>query len=143
MAALDQTCAEFSVDAARTYLTGLSMGGHGSWLLGFHHPTRFAAMLVVCGFVGDRPGRPSVVPAGPGTPYERVAVRLAKVPIWIVHGEADAAVPVSEARLMHEALGAAGADVRYTEMPGTNHDTWTPTYGSETIMRWLFAQRRP
>jgi predicted peptidase len=140
--ALDRTCGEFAVDRRRTYLTGLSMGGHGSWHLGARHPERFTAMLVICGFVGDRPGRASTAPPGAGTPYERVATRLAKVPVWIVHGEADAAVPVSESRLMHEALRAIGADVRYTELPGTNHDAWTPAYGSESILDWLFAQRR-
>jgi predicted peptidase len=142
LGALTRTCEEFAIDERRIYLTGLSMGGHGSWLLGYHHAERFAALLVVCGFVGDRPNRPSVVPAGEGTPHERVAARLAHVPIWIVHGEADAAVPVSESRLMAQALRAAGANVRYTELPGTSHDAWTATYGSESIVAWLFAQRR-
>jgi predicted peptidase len=142
LAALGRTCEAYSIDRRRQYLTGLSMGGHGSWLMGYHHPERFAAMLVVCGFVGDRPGRPSVVPAGEGTPHQRVAARLASVPIWIVHGEADLAVPVTESRLMADALRAVGADVHYTELPGTNHDAWTPAYGSESIVRWLFAQQR-
>lgn len=64
MAALDQTCKEFNTDARRVYLTGLSMGGHGSWMLAYRHVERFAAALVVCGFVGDRPNRASTVPAG-------------------------------------------------------------------------------
>jgi predicted peptidase len=142
MAALERTCAEFNADSDRIYLTGLSMGGHGSWMLGYHHKDRFAALLVVCGFVGDRPTRPSTVPSGAGTPYERMAARLHDVPIWIVHGEADAAVPVDESRKMAAALRALGAPVHYTELPGTNHDAWTPTYGSESIVRWLFEQRR-
>ena len=142
LAALDRTCEEYAVDERRVYLTGLSMGGHGSWLLGYDHAARFAAMLVICGFVGDRPNRPSVVPSGSGTPYERVAARVKDVPIWIVHGEADAAVPVAESRRMYDALRAVGANVRYTELPGTNHDAWTPAYASESIVQWLFAQRR-
>jgi predicted peptidase len=142
LAALDRTCAEFATDPMRIYLTGLSMGGHGSWYLGARHPERFAAMLVICGFAGDRPGRPSTVPAGAGTPYERLAARLARMPVWIVHGEADAAVPVDESRRMHDALRAVAADVRYTELPGMNHDAWTPAYGSESILAWLFGQRR-
>jgi len=140
--ALDQTCEEFSVDRTRVYLTGLSMGGHGSWIMGYHYAARFAALLVICGFVGDRPNRPSVVPSGPGTPYERVAARLRHTPIWIVHGEADQAVPVVESRRMASVLRAVGADVHYTELPGTNHDSWTATYDSESIIGWLFAQRR-
>jgi predicted peptidase len=140
--ALDRIQAEFSVDDARIYLTGLSMGGHGSWMLGYHHAARFAAMLVICGFVGDRPNRPSVVPSGEGTPYERVAARLREMPIWIVHGEADQAVSVVESRRMNDALRAVGAAVQYTELPGTDHDAWTPAYDSEAIISWLFAQRR-
>jgi predicted peptidase len=142
LAALERTQREFDVDEDRTYLTGLSMGGHGSWILGYHHRDRFAAMLVICGFVGDRPNRPSIVPSGDGTPYERVASRLRDMPIWIVHGEADPAVPVDESRRMAAALRAVGAPVAYTELPGTYHDSWTATYGSEAIIRWLFEQRR-
>lgn len=142
LAALDRTCEEFNVDSNRIYLTGLSMGGHGSWYLGYHNVERFAALLVVCGFIGDRPNRPTVVPPGKGTPYQRMAARLRERPIWIVHGEADSAVPVTESRLMNEALRAVGADVHYTELPGTDHDSWTATYHSESIVRWLFEQSR-
>ena len=71
-----------------------------------------------------------------------MAARLKRLPIWIVHGEADSLVPVSESRLMHDALRAVDANVRYTEIPGTDHDSWTPTYASESIIRWLFEQRR-
>ncbi len=142
MAALDQTCKEFNTDARRIYLTGLSMGGHGSWMLAYRHVDRFAAAIVVCGFVGDRPNRASTVPAGDGTPHQRMAARVKSLPIWIVHGEADSLVPVSESRLMHEALLAVNGNVRYTEVPGTDHDSWTPTYASESIIRWLFEQRR-
>ncbi len=141
IAALDRTCEEFNTDATRVYLTGLSMGGHGSWHLAYHHVGRFAAALVICGFVGDRPNRPSVVPPGEGTPHQRMAARIKDLPIWIVHGEADSLVPVADSRLMAEALRAVDAYVHYTELPGTDHDSWTPTYASESIIRWLFAQR--
>jgi predicted peptidase len=142
IAALDLTCKELNIDARRVYLTGLSMGGHGSWMLAHRHVERFAAVLVICGFVGDRPNRPSVVPPGEGTPHQRMAARVKRLPIWIVHGEADSLVPVSESRLMHDALRAVEANARYTEIPGTDHDSWTPTYASESIIRWLFEQRR-
>jgi acetyl esterase/lipase len=71
-----------------------------------------------------------------------MAARIGTLPTWIVHGEADSLVPVDESRSMAEALRAAGADVRYTELPGTDHDSWTAAYGSEAILQWLFAQRR-
>jgi predicted peptidase len=142
LAALDRTCEEFSVDARRTYLTGLSMGGHGSWFLAYRHPQRFAAALIICGFVGDRPNRPSLVPPGAGTPYQRMADGVKHLPIWIVHGEVDRAVPVAESRAMAAALTEMGADVRYTELPGTDHDSWTAAYNSPSIVEWLFAQHR-
>jgi len=142
LAALDRAAAEFVVDPNRVYLTGLSMGGHGSWYLAYHHTARFAALLVICGFVGDRPQRPTFVPPGDGTPQQRVAARLRELPTWIVHGEADPLVPVAESRDMAQALNGAGADVHYTELPGTDHDSWTATYASESIVQWLFAQRR-
>lgn len=142
VAALERTCSEFRVDPQRTYLTGLSMGGHGSWFLAYRFPERFAAALIICGFVGDRPNRPSLVAPGDGTPYQRMAVRIRSLPIWIVHGEADSAVPVGESRAMAAALRELGVDVRYTELPGTDHDTWTAAYGSASIIEWLFAQRR-
>jgi predicted peptidase len=142
LAALDKTVSEFSIDPNRIYLTGLSMGGHGSWYLAYHHTDRFAALLVICGFVGDRPGRPTFVPSGEGSPYQRMAARIGALPTWIVHGEADSLVPVAESRSMAEALRAAGADVHYTELPGTDHDSWTAAYSSEAILQWLFAQRR-
>ena len=142
MAALDGACREFNADPRRVYITGLSMGGRGSWHLAQQHADRFAAVLVVCGFVGDRPNRADVVPAGDGTPYQRLAERVKGLPIWIVHGECDSLVPVTESRRMYEALHALDADVRYTELPGTDHDSWTSTYESESIAAWLFQQRR-
>ena len=81
------------------------------------------------------------MPSGDGTPHQRVAARLRDMPIWIVHGEADQAVPVTESRLMADALRAVGAAVHYTELPGTNHDSWTAAYDSEAIVGWLFSQR--
>ena len=72
-----------------------------------------------------------------------VAERVARVPIWIFHGEADTVVPVEQSRQMAAALEAAGAAVRYTEIPGIGHNAWDPAYTSEHLSDWLFAQRRP
>ncbi|NIP82575.1 MAG: hypothetical protein GWM90_26490 [Gemmatimonadetes bacterium] len=68
--------------------------------------------------------------------------RVAHLPIWIWHGEADPVIPVDESRAMAAALEAAGADVRYTELEGVGHNAWDPAYGSEELPRWLLAQRR-
>jgi predicted peptidase len=112
--ALDQTTAEFNTDPSRIYLTGLSMGGNGSWYLAYTNPDRFAAVAVVCGFITTiRPYYRGFIEDGAGTPFERVARRIAHLPIWIVHGDADAVVPVAESRNMNAALVAAGANVTY------------------------------
>lgn len=145
LAALDATLGELSVDESRVYLTGLSMGGNGSWYLAYHDPDRFAAMVVICGFVsaGDPARYRAIAPGAPADPFAAVAGRVAGVPTWIFHGEADRVVAVEQSRGMAEALEAAGADVRYTEIPGTGHNAWDPAYASASLVDWLFAQRRP
>jgi predicted peptidase len=146
IAALEQVSREFQIDSDRVYLTGLSLGGNGVWYLGYRYPARFAALLPVCGFV--TPFRPAlrsfapVVPPDSGAPFEALARQLRRVPTWIVHGEIDGAVPVDQSRQAAAALKAAGAPVQYLEVPGTNHNVWDATYGSPTLMSWLFAQRR-
>jgi predicted peptidase len=146
LAALDKTLAEYVADKSRVYLTGLSMGGNGAWSLAFHEPDRFAAALVVCGFVGEFTGRqsgiryPSVVPVA--DPYREIAGRLRRLPIWIFHGDADPVVSVEESRRMATALKAIGADVQYTELAGVGHDAWTAAYERADVMAWLFRQKR-
>jgi beta-galactosidase len=142
LAALDSALLEFSTDPERVYLTGMSRGGNGAWYLAYHHPDRFAAVVPVCGYV-VRDGQLAIVPVeGEGSAFERVAARLAHLPIWIWHGDADAVVDVEESRKMAAALRALGADVRYTELEGVGHNAWDPAYGSEELPEWLFAQRR-
>jgi len=145
MAALERTEAEFRTDPDRVYLTGISMGGNGTWYLAYRHPERFAAIAPVCGFVTMRfgAGTAAVVPAEDGEPFAALARRLASVPTWIFHGEADPVVPVEQSRRAAEALEAAGAaDVRYSELPGVGHNAWDPAYASPGFADWLFAQRR-
>jgi predicted peptidase len=146
IAALEQVSREFQIDSDRVYLTGLSMGGFGVWYLAYRYPSRFAALVPICGFVTSfypsaRLFTP-VVPADSGPPFEALARQLRRVPTWIVHGEIDAAVPVEQSRQAAAALKAIGAPVQYLEVPGTNHNVWDATYGSPSLMSWLFAQRR-
>lgn len=145
MAALDRTLEEFSADPDRVYLTGLSMGGHGTWYLAYRHPERFAAVVPICGWVSAGGGLPTagaVVPTQEGEPFEALARRLVNVPIWIFHGEVDSVVPVEESREAAAALEAAGGRVRYTELLGIDHDSWDAAYGSPELTTWLFARRR-
>ena len=143
LAALDRSLDEFQVDPSRIYLTGMSAGGNGSWYLAYHHPERFAALVVVCGWVRERrnglfPSIPAETAAGP---FADVAERVHGVPVWIFHGEVDDIVSVEEARGMAAALKARGADVRYTELPGVNHEAWVPAYADDELPGWLFRQR--
>ncbi len=145
LAALDRTLEEFRGDPGRVYLTGLSMGGHGTWYLAYRHADRFAAVAPICAWVVDFPdfrGAEPVVPPGDGPPLAALADRLANTPIWIFHGEMDSVVPVDGSRGPAAALEAISADVRYTELPGMDHNVWDAAYASDTFLRWLFAQRR-
>ena len=117
--------AEEPVDPARVYLTGLSMGGYGSWDLAARHPHRFAALLPICGG-GDAATAP----------------RLTSVPIWNFHGTADPVVPVERSRAIIKALTAAGGTPISSELEDVGHDSWTPAYGNAAVLDWLFAQRR-
>ena len=148
LAALDKTMAEYAADRSRVYLTGLSMGGNGAWYLAYHHADRFAAALIVCGFVGEFTGRqsgvryPPIVPRRVGDPYREIASRLSRLPIWLFHGEADPIVSVEQSRRMAAALKALGANVQYTELAGVGHDAWDLAYERADVMAWLFRQRR-
>lgn len=148
LAAVDHALAEFHGDPARVYLTGLSAGGNGAWSLAYRYPQRFAAVVVICGFVTDFTGHtsgvryPAIAPASAGDPYAAVAKRVAGLPIWLFHGDADRNVSVEESRHMAAALKALGAEVRYTELPGVDHNAWDPGYNDPGMPTWLFAQRR-
>ena len=145
VAALQQTMREFHVDPKRVYLTGLSMGGHGTWYVAYRHPELFAAIVPICGWVRDFPqfrGSVPVVPGDSASVMTSLTQRLGKVPIWIFHGEVDRVVTVSGSREPAAALKAAGANVQYTELLGLDHNSWDAAYGSEEFARWLFAQQR-
>lgn len=144
MAALDRTIEEYSIDPGRVYLTGMSLGGNGTWYVAFRNPRRFAAVVPVCAWVEPAPRFPTdpVVPDHDGDHFEALARRLVDVPIWIFHGEVDGAVPVEQSRQAAAALEAAGAVVRYTELPGTGHNAWDPAYLSPELAGWLFQQSR-
>jgi len=125
VAALDAVMKDEQVDPSRVYLTGISMGGYGSWDLAARMPERFAAVIPICGG-GD----------------EATAPKLKGLPIWCFHGDADKAVPVERSRTMVEAVKAAGGRVQYTEYAGVGHDSWTPAYRDAATLDWLFRQKR-
>jgi poly(3-hydroxybutyrate) depolymerase len=126
LAALRKTLAEVSHDPDRIYLTGLSMGGFGSWHLAQREPGLFAAVAPVC-----------------GGGYPSTASALAGLPIFAWHGGADRVVPPSRSHEMVDAARGAGGNVHYVELPGIGHDSWNQAYALEdAALDWLFAQRR-
>jgi predicted peptidase len=142
LAALEAATKEFKGDRTRTYLTGLSMGGYGTFAIGAKHAARFAALVPICGGVRlpRRPNQPPP-PEPEGDPYESTARGIGKTPIWIFHGAADPTVPVTESQKMVEAIKAAGGDPNYTEYPGVGHNSWDRAYGEEELPKWLFSQK--
>jgi predicted peptidase len=116
---------EFSIDANRIYVTGLSMGGYGTWDAIERRPDYFAAAAPICG--GGDVGN---------------AKKLTKIPIWAFHGDKDGAVKVERTREMIAAIKEAGGNPKYTEYPGVGHNSWTQTYSNPEFYAWLFAQQR-
>ncbi len=141
--ALDATLEEYAVDRDRVYLTGLSLGGNGTWYVAYQHPEKFAAIVPICGWVTGREQAPDWMDAAsPREAVTAVAERLQGLPIWVFHGEIDTVVPVEGSRTVVQALRELGADVRYTELPGTGHNAWDPAYRSPDLAAWLLSQKR-
>jgi len=127
MALLDEVSRAHAVDARRVYLTGLSLGGYGTWYLATLHPRRFAAVAPICGGGVWFYGFP-----------ERVGA-LKDVPVWAFHGAKDPTVPLEESTKMVEALREAGGNVRFTVYPDAEHDSWTQTYDNPELYEWFLS----
>jgi predicted peptidase len=123
---MDDMVENAGIDTSRIYITGLSMGGYGTWDAIARYPNFFGAAAPVCG--GGDP---------------KLVKQYAKLPIWCFHGEADSVVKVIRSREMVEALQQVGSSIKYTEYPGVQHDSWTATYSNPEFYEWLFAQRKP
>lgn len=137
---LEAATREFHGDARRTYLTGLSMGGYGTWAIAGKYPGRFAALAPICGGV-LMPEQARAQSADDNTPYNDAAAKIgAKTPVWIFHGGADDTVPVTESRRMNEAMKALGGEVHYTEYPGVGHNSWDKAYAEPEFMSWLLSK---
>lgn len=115
----------YRVDRERVYVTGLSMGGHGTWYLALKYPRRFAAIAPVCGA-----GNPDA------------AHKIKHLPTWIFHGERDEVVSCERSREMARALRKCGGKPRLTIYPNVKHDSWTRTYKNPKFYDWLLKQRR-
>lgn len=123
---LDDMLQKLNVDENRVYLTGLSMGGMGTWFWAMESPERFAAIVPVCG----------MAPAWN-------AASLKNVPVWAFHGEVDGVIPVRESIDMVEAINAAGGSAKLTVYEGVNHDSWVQAYGEKELYTWLLSHSLP
>jgi predicted peptidase len=123
---IDEVLAKYNVDRSRVYLTGLSMGGYGTWDLAINYPKYFAAIAPICG--------------GGNTLRIR---QLKGVPTWAFHGLKDQSVPEQESARMVAALKAAGGEVRYTMLPEAGHvDAWIYAYGEAGLFDWFLGHRK-
>jgi predicted peptidase len=122
---LDEIEKKYSVDSDRVYLTGLSMGGFGTWTLATRYPQRFAAIAPIC---------------GGGEWY--AAKRLKNIPGWAFHGAKDKVVPVEKSKEMVEAVKKAGGDAKLTVYPDADHDSWTKTYNNPELYEWFLSHRK-
>lgn len=126
---LDDILTKYKVDRQRVYLTGLSMGGNGSWTWGMENPERFAAVAPICGYGIGILGH-----------YERV-VALKTTPVWAFHGAVDSAVSIAETARLVKGLQDAGGSVKFTVYPELTHDSWTVTYDNPELYDWFLAQK--
>ena len=130
IALLDDIIARYAVDTNRVYLTGLSMGGYGTWHLAALFPERFAAIAPICGGGFWAFGFP-----------EKVCV-LKDTPVWAFHGAKDKTVPVRESRQLVKVLKSCGGNVRFTLYPEAGHDSWTETYNNPELYEWFLSHTR-
>jgi predicted peptidase len=132
---LDQLETTHRVDKSRVYLTGLSMGGFGTWSLGVRYPERFAAIAPICGGGSWLEVRLSSRSRG---------AALKSLPVWAFHGAKDNVVPLSESERMIDVLKTAtgNENTRLTVYPDANHDSWTETYNNPELFKWLLEHRR-
>jgi len=122
---LDDVVARCDVDRGRIYLTGLSMGGFGTWALASAYPDRFAAIAPICGggkvFMADK---------------------LKDVPVWAFHGAKDPLVSLKESEDMVNAIKARGGDAKLMVYPDAGHDSWTETYNNQQLYDWFLQHRK-
>lgn len=125
LALIDDLSSKYNVDPDRIYVTGLSMGGFGTWGLAAYAPNRLAAIAPVCGG-GEK----------------HWVKRFLHLPVWAFHGGKDKAVPVERSQIMINELKKQGSQPKFTLYPEAAHDSWTETYDNPKLYEWLLEQKR-
>lgn len=124
-ALLEEVVRTHAVDEDRIHVTGISMGGYGTWHLAFEYPHRFASIAPIC---------------GGGTITGACTIR--HLPVWAFHGALDDVVPVSRTEELVELLRACDGHIRYTRYEDAGHDAWTRTYANPELYEWMLRHRR-
>jgi predicted esterase len=122
---LDDLKKKYRVDNDRVYLTGLSMGGFGTWNFSVKYPGELAAIAPICG----------------GGDADKVW-QLRHTPVWCFHGAKDDVVPPSASQRMVDSLSRYNSNVRFTLYPDANHNSWDVTYNNDSLYTWLLAQKK-
>lgn len=125
-ALLDDICEQYRVDEDRIYVTGLSMGGYGTWALAEYRPQRFAAIAPICG----------------GHQEPEQLKKIAHLPVWAFHGAQDPVVPVKSTKKIVRILEDAGGDPKMTIYPEAGHDSWKKAYSNPELYDWLLQHER-
>jgi predicted peptidase len=134
LALLDEVTVKYAVDTHRIYLTGLSMGGYGTWDLGMTYPERFAAIVPICGGGELISVMMSLRDKGPA---------LMSLGVWAFHGGKDPIVPLAESQRMVDVAKKMGMqDVKLTVFPEAQHDSWTEAYKNPELYEWLLKHER-
>lgn len=138
---MNEAMQKVKVDQSRMYMTGLSMGGFGTWSFASEYPDFFAAIVPICGS-GDALGWSGI------RSYTQLDIPKAKieqlvgVPVWAFHGESDAVVAIEEQRQTLETFRALGGEAEFTTYPGVGHDSWTTTYNNKDVYDWLLSHQK-
>lgn len=126
-ALIDEVSQKYPVDTNRLYLTGLSMGGYGTWDLSLNYPNKFAAIAPVC---------------GGNDIHSWMTMHIKHLGIWVFHGALDSVVPVGQSAAIVRSLKDLDADVRFTVYPEAGHDSWTETYDNPDLYEWFLSYEK-
>lgn len=124
-ALLKEIISKYKVDMNRIYLTGLSMGGFGTWDFAEKYPHWFAAIAPIC---------------GGGNPF--FACNIKNIPTWVFHGAKDKTVPIEKSEEMVNAIRECGGNPKFTVYPEAGHDAWTETYNNPELYEWFLKQSK-
>lgn len=124
MALVDEISTTYHTDPKRIYLTGMSMGGYGTWSIACLNPYKFAAIAPIC---------------GGGDPEKMTKIK--HLSIWTFHGAKDTTVPIKQTKRLVQKLKTLGNDVKFTIYPEAEHDSWTEAYNDPELYDWFLQHQ--